>query len=197
MRGATCFSGIGAPEVAMPDVDWMRTVFSYDADTGVLIWRERSSWMFSNGRDGQDRNAAKWNARFAGKEAGSIQAKGYRVVMLGKRPWLAHRLIWAMVSGQWPPKDMQIDHINHDRADNRLRNLRLVSAADNSRNKAATSNGAFGIYWRERLNKWEASIRAEGRTIYLGVFDLYEDALSTRREAERAHGFHLNHGRTV
>lgn len=72
------------------------------------------------------------NGPRCGREAGTI-SDGYRVINLGGKPILAHRMAWFLHTGEWP--DGPIDHINRDRDDNRIVNLRVVSAAENNRNR--------------------------------------------------------------
>lgn len=180
-----------------PEVAYLRQVLAYNPETGALTWLPRSVDMFPEGRDGAERNAAKWNARFAGKRAGSLQAKGYIVIMLEGRPWLAHRLIWALVTGAWPSPGEQVDHINHDRADNRWRNLRLVDAQGNARNKGPTNSAHIGVSWHLGTGKWQARIGVDGGSVHLGLFDRLSDAQAARARAERQYEFHPNHGRNI
>lgn len=83
--------------------------------------------------------------------------------------------------------DMVIDHINHNRADNRKLNLRICSQHENNMNKGIAPNntsGITGVFWNKKLNKWGATIGFKGKNIHLGVFDDFEDAIKVRKEAE-------------
>ena len=97
------------------------------------------------------------------------------------------------------PNGMQIDHINHIRNDNRLMNLRLVSAKVNSRNmskKTCNTSGLTGVYYASRyVNPWRALIRVDGKRVTLGSFATKEEAKLARKNAEIKYGFHPNHGR--
>ena len=157
---------------------------------GALVWRERPLAHFKNARA-----QVVWNARYAGLRAGWISRDGYVGVKVCGRTFKAHRVIWAIHHGYWP--DDQIDHINGDRTDNQLANLRSVSNEENQRNKGRRSDntsGATGVYWDGRRSKWCAQIKTNGRNRTLGRFDNVADAISARRRAEAACGFHLNHG---
>lgn len=96
---------------------------------------------------------------------------------------------------------MQVDHINHDRTDNRIENLRLVNANENCKNqKASTRNksGVVGVSWKSQKNKWHAQIMVDGKQIHLGFYDDIndaKDAKDARKVAERKYGFHENHGK--
>lgn len=159
-------------------------------EEGRLVWRPRSRELFADLRSYRT-----WNARFAGKEAFTAHhSEGYRVGRIQGRTYFAHRVIWTMHCGE---PDGEIDHINGDRADNRLANLRLVSRDENRRNvkrQANNKSGAVGVY--ARGEKWAASIQCDKRIHSLGTFDTFEQALAARRKAEAELGFHPNHGRS-
>ncbi|WP_446719173.1 HNH endonuclease signature motif containing protein [Halocynthiibacter sp. C4] len=107
----------------------------------------------------------------------------------------AHRVIWAMFYGRWPAKD--IDHINGDRTDNRISNLRHVSRAENARNSSrssANTSGRTGVYKVKKSGKWNARIRVDGRFINLGFFKEFEAACAARAVAESKYGFSARHG---
>jgi hypothetical protein len=87
------------------------------------------------------------------------------------------------------------DHINHNGLDNRRQNLRLVTVAENNKNKAAQSRntvGICGVYMEGK--QFRPSIRVNGKTIHLGRFDNLDEAVIARKNAEVKYGFHQNHG---
>ena len=160
-----------------------------DFDQGLLYWRPRDRRWFKS-----DRIHKSWNSTYAGAEALTyLDPHGYRCGRLFNKPLKAHRAIWAIATGAWPDC---IDHINGNRADNRLCNLRSVSVADNNKNSRLRSDnqtGVVGVCWDASRQKWLAT--AEGR--YIGRFDNVTDAIKARGEAERGLGFHENHGRAA
>ena len=85
------------------------------------------------------------------------------------------------------PENMVVDHINHNKADNRMSNLRICEWADNTRNRKAPKNsktGITGVTWHKHSSKWQARITINGKRINLGVFDNIEDARQARLKAE-------------
>lgn len=103
---------------------------------------------------------------------------------------LAHRVAWAIYHGAWP--DRIVDHINHDKLDNRIQNLRLVTNSESARNKPLSPRNKSGVAGVQRVgNRWVVTIS----TTQLGSFRSFDDAVAARRAAEVEMGFHPNHGR--
>lgn len=177
---------------ALPTPSELRQLLRYDTETGKLHWLARPLRLFNDGR------AMKvWNTRYSGKEAGSLAAVGYVYCAIHNRPMLAHRVIWAMVTGRWP--EYQIDHINGDRADNRITNLRAVSRLQNQQNmslRVDNKTGTTGVF-KTRSGKYLASIGTPPNLCRLGLFDSIEGAVEARKSAEIRMGYHPNHGRKV
>lgn len=109
----------------------------------------------------------------------------------------AHQVAWAYMHGDIE-EDFQIDHINGKRDDNRIINLRAIPEADNRRNMARSKrnrSGVTGVSWIRTRGKWLARITYDGRIIDVGRFEVFEEAVAARKEAEKRYGFHENHGR--
>ena len=132
-----------------------------------------------------------------GTEAGSLDRKeGYLRVTVDGRGYQLHRVIMLLIHGHLD-KNVHVDHISHDRADNRLCNLRLVSLAENNKNKSMdrrNSTGVTGVRFNKRYNTWGAHIGVNGIEIHLGSFKTLEEATAARLDAEKKYGFHENHG---
>jgi hypothetical protein len=138
------------------------SVLDYDASTGLFTWRKRP-------------NAQRWNGRYAGKLAGGRTLNGYRTISVGATPYYASRLAWLYYYGEWPGRI--VDHINVDKDDNRIENLRLATKSQNAANAKAQSrikSGLKGAYRNGR--NYSAKIKVSGRSIYLGQFDTAEAA---------------------
>lgn len=165
----------------------------HQRSTGLLFWKERSRSFFSS-----DRIHKAWNTKWSGKEAAGAGSRGYRQVsILGKR-YKAHRVVWLLEYGQWPSDTL--DHINGDRTDNRIDNLRCCTQADNLRNRCISTNnqsGVIGVHWEGARGKWRAQIEFQGKVYYLGRFSDKEEAVLARKTAEVHFGFHKNHGRSA
>lgn len=158
-------------------VEQIRSALEYNSDTGELIFKPRGNAMF--------------NTKYAGRKAfNSLDAYGYRQGNLLGKMYKAHRVIWAFHYGEWP--NGEIDHINGDRADNRIANLRVVTASENRRNMRPRRDLPLGV--SKVGNVWQARIKVAGRDIYLGLHKTLDLAIDARKHAEVKYGFHQNHG---
>jgi hypothetical protein len=113
----------------------------------------------------------------AGKRAGSSNGCGYLRIRVDGQRYLAHRLAWLHVHGVWPSD--QIDHVNTDRADNRIANLRDASRSQNHANtplSRANTSGFKGVYWAPHTARWRAAIKVNGKKRHLGYFYSANDA---------------------
>ena len=166
-------------------------LLAYDPETGVLTWRRRARELFKT-----DGECLRWNNRYAGTRAFSLNNHGYRDGMIFRRMYRAHRVVWAIHHGVWP--DGQIDHINGDRDDNRIANLRLATRSANCRNTKLRKNSSSGIMGVSPFKgRWRAYIRDGGKNIHLGIFSTAAAAAAARKSAEQKLGYHPNHGRSV
>jgi len=161
-------------------------LIEYDPESGRLFWKNRSTEFFR----GADRSST-WNTRFAGKEITSKNCNGYIQLCIFAKRYLAHRISWFIVHGEWPDC---IDHINGVRTDNRLINLRSVTNTENLKNACIQKNnttGVRGVSFHSTRGVWIASIGSK----CIGRFKTLEAAALARKAAEAAHGYHPNHGR--
>ncbi|MCU6682169.1 HNH endonuclease [Leclercia sp. H6W5] len=176
------------------DIEYLNKVLTYEHGNGVFTWKFRGDDMFSN-----PSAANPWNAKHAGKVAGSLGKDGYIKIRIKDKVLLAHRIAWAMHHQSEIPDGMVIDHVNHIKSDNRILNLRVISSSSNSRNMRLSdlnTSGYHGVYFCKRRRKWAAQIKIDGLHKHLGYFSDIEDAVAKRRSAERSRGFHVNHGKT-
>ena len=182
----------------LPSPETLRQLLRYEPETGKLFWKERGPEWFGSGTRGADWMMRSWNSKHVGKEAfTSISVGGYKNgAFLGVNV-LAHRASWALHNGSWP--EHHLDHINRERLDNRLENLRLADHFENTQNaKARLGSSMFkgvGIY--KRNMKWQARIQCNGIRRCIGFFECEIDAARAYDvEAIKLHGVYavLNFG---
>lgn len=140
-------------------------VLRYDTENGVLERR------FKNGE---------W--RICGHKP---DHHGYGQVSIDGKKYKTHRLIWLMVHGSFP--EHEIDHIDRDKMNNRIRNLRSVTAAENKHNtglRRNNSSGYLGVSYHRQTNNYRAQIHVKGKSITLGYFDTAEEAFLTYQLAK-------------
>jgi hypothetical protein len=162
----------------------LRSRLEYNPETGLLYWKKGSPR--------------------AGKEAfTTVNTRGYKATTFRPRngpatTLSAHRAAWAIHYGEFPSGI--IDHINGDKTDNRIKNLRDVTNAENARNSALgrkNKSGVLGVFVHKQTGKWCAQISAFGKHVGLGLFSSQSDAIIARKAAERVLGYHPNHGRPI
>lgn len=167
-------------------------ILRYEHRTGRFFWK----WRVPGERISK-RYADTFNSQFAYREAFlTVTNNFYKVSRIFDTNFFAHRVAWCLHTGSWPKQE--IDHINGDRSDNRIENLREVDRATNSRNMARkrnSRNAVQGVGFHKETNKWRAYIKVNRLAIHLGLFDDYDEAVKSRLSAETKYGFHENNGR--
>lgn len=157
----------------LPPLERVRELFEYQPETGWLTWKVSPS-----------RNTK------TGSRAGCVHPTGYRSIRIDGMLHREHRLIWLLSYGKDPGK-LQVDHINGEKADNRIANLRLATNAENRQNqtrlRSSNTSGVAGVCWNKWAQKWRARIHLSGHFKHLGYFDSLEDAATARRAAELEH----------
>ena len=112
-------------------------------------------------------------------KTGWLSKQGYKQCRYKKKDYQLHRLVYIYHYGDIP-EGLYVDHINRDRSDNRIENLRLVTKQENSWN-----NSGKGYFWSKDHKKWRATIGIDGKKVHLGLFEKEEDAVEARRIAEK------------
>ena len=140
----------------------------YNPLTGVIIYRiSRGGWK-------------------AGSMAGTIGSTGYRTIRIDCTNYRSHRVGFLMHHGHLPK---MIDHINGDKLDNRINNLRECTASQNMRNREGWGASKFaGVSWFKRDCKWKSQIRMGNKRIHLGYFDSEGDAATAYVDAAKRFG---------
>lgn len=151
----------------------IRRLLRYDAHTGLFIW------LVDIGRKTKAGSAAGWR-----------EPDGYYRVGFNGRAYKAHRLAWLYVHGEWPKQ--QIDHIDGNKSNNAISNLREASHSQNNWNKTKKRNNASGfkgVHWHSRDKTWRAEIRSGGVRHHLGSFSSADQAAAAYAAASKVlHG---------
>jgi hypothetical protein len=121
-----------------------------------------------------------------GDRVGSLRGDGYWKLGVMRKEYRVHRVIYEMHHGPIP-EGMDIDHIDRNRSNNRIENLRVVTRSQNIENK-----NTRGCYYQKERNKWSASIKVNGKRKFLGRYDTEQEAHQVYVEAkEKYHGVYL------
>lgn len=151
-----------------------REVLDYDPLTGVFIRKVRLAQRHQVG----DR------ADFI---VTGGQLKGYSRISVDGKRYLAHRVAWLYVHGDWPAG--LLDHKNGLKSDNRIDNLRPADHRLNNENqrgpRADGSSGYLGVHWDRLTEKWRARVTTGGRSIHVGLYDSAEEAHAAYVTAKR------------
>jgi hypothetical protein len=137
----------------------------FDYINGQLVWKKHSRF------------------RRIGTPSECVGGDNYRVIWFQGKTYKAHRLIFLWHHGYLPS---EVDHINRDRADNRIENLRAATRLENAKNRKTNANstsGVTGVYWQKNANKWRAMIQINKRLVCLGLFVNLDDAIEARKKA--------------
>lgn len=146
----------------------LKELLSYNPEDGSF------RWLVARGR------------MRAGQSAGRISASGYFQIQIDRVLYLSHRLAWMYVHGYWP--SMHLDHIDGNRINNSIVNLRECRPFENHQNRVAKPDSGsryLGVSWDKNREKWTASITLRGQKKFLGRFSSEIDAAAAYRNAKR------------
>ena len=131
----------------------LKSMLSYNRRTGIFLWRiyKRNVWP--------------------GTVAGNIDKDGYRLIRIDRKTYRASHLVWFYCRGTLPPAPLQMDHINRRRDDDRLKNLRLATIAQQAMNRKGRRGSSKYRGVSKRKGRWLAVASFGGRSKYIGLFD--------------------------
>jgi HNH endonuclease/AP2 domain len=161
-----------------------------------MITQQRLHEMFEY-KDGNLYRKISLGRTKSGDKVGFINDKGYISVNIDKQCIALHRIVWMMQYGEMP---LLIDHIDNNKQNNRIENLRLADKFQNAHNRSIHKNntsGYKGVYWSKRTQKWKTQIMCNRKTYTLGYYKSPEEAdevVSLARDM--LHGDFANHGIT-
>lgn len=146
--------------------NYLKELLYYNQITGVFTWKARP------------KQRPQWNARYAGAKAGSLDTNGYLRITINGSRYSAHRLAWFYVNGVWP--ENEIDHIDRDKTNNRISNLRDVDKSENQQNKIAAQRnsrtGFLGVHYCRKRENFVAKIMINKKRFHIGYFKTAEEA---------------------
>lgn len=175
---------------SLPCPTVLRLLLRYEPETGKLFWRPRGRrWFKRNG------DVTRWNTRFANVEGFNADDGGrYLTGTFFGQKLATHRVVWAIFKGEWPEI---IDHIDGDKTNNRLANLRSVTFTENNRNhpmNRRNTSGHTGVRWCRFQERWIMQIRCGDNKRVSRTFRSKEDAINAHAEWKRALGYTERHG---
>jgi hypothetical protein len=157
--------------------DYVRSVLDYNPETGVLTWKKCPR-----------------QPQLIGKPAGYHRPNGKIIINIKFRYYLAHRLIWLIMTGEWPTTG--IDHRDHDGSNNRWNNLRLATQSQNIANAVRSrrnTSGFKGVHFFKKTGRYQAYVGSvRNKRENLGYFDTAEEAFAAycKRAKELYGDFH-------
>jgi HNH endonuclease/AP2 domain len=152
----------------------LREALHYAPETGIFTWRIQLS-----------------NRSATGKEAGTLNQKGYVMISVDKHTYRAHRLAFLYMTEAWP--DDIVDHRDRNRANNRWENLRQATQSQNHQNQKMRKDclhGYRGVSKHSKTGLWFVKLTVNRRSIYLGYFKTPEEACAARLAGERKYFTH-------
>lgn len=159
--------------------EYLKSLYFYNPITGDFTYLKRVA-----------------NCVKIGDIAGTLRKNGYITIRIKNIGYQAHRLAWLYMRGKWP--ENKIDHDDHNRSNNKFKNLKAATDTENSKNKSIMKNnksGCCGVHWCKRERKWIATIRVNLKLIaLLCSIDKFE-AICARKSADNKYDFHENHGK--
>lgn len=148
--------------------EYLREIFSYDPETGIIRWKKKINRRVVIGKIAGSINYSRNNARIT--------------IMIDYTNYKAHKIAWAIFYGEWP--ETEIDHRDTDGTNNRINNLRKATRSQNMANlnpRDFTQSGLKGVI--KSRDKWLARITVSNKRIRIGLFNKKEEAAAAYAKA--------------
>ncbi|RKZ83842.1 MAG: HNH endonuclease [Gammaproteobacteria bacterium] len=166
--------------------DILKELLHYNPDTGVFTWRRRDRRWFAT-----KRAHSVWNARYAGRKAGTTKGPYVQLILVGVRCY-GHQAAYLYAHGYVPD---EILHDNQDGRFNAISNLKAGTRAENLKNMKGRKGTASGVTGVSRMRgKWQVCVMVNGRRVRGGTFATIAQAKIAAKALYQKHGFHPNHG---
>jgi hypothetical protein len=149
-------------KIIIPDQEYLNSLLIYKDKFGSLHWKSQPGKRCNNTKD----------------RAGCYNSKDYRVIRIDSKLYHEHRIIWVMQNGSIP-EGYDIDHIDRNKVNNRINNLRLLNRSLNIINQ-----NSKGVSYDKDRNKWKAQLTYKGKQIINKRFNTEEEALFAYQEAK-------------
>jgi hypothetical protein len=159
--------------IPLPSLDILKASIIYNPDTGELFRRK------------------------TGKPLATVSKHGYGVLRIDRTQYRSHRVAYMLATGE-DPGEMEVDHIDGNKLNNRASNLRLATRRENQRNRGLSkvnATGVKGVTWNRETRRYVTRMRVGGRNMWFGSFPSLEEAgVAIRAAREQLHGDFANHG---
>lgn len=172
----------------MIDLELFKKLVSYNPETGIFTWTDAHKVSTIRGLE-------------AGSCCSHAGQKAYMEIAVKfnykRQRAKSHRLAWYFMTGHFPERGEEIDHIDGNGMNNQFSNLRLVSRMENCRNQRLRSDnksGHCGVIWYKRDQNWQVEINSGKNKLFLGRYKDLDEAIRVRKAAELKYNFHPNHG---
>lgn len=158
----------------LPNLDFLFECFLVDQSSGFIFWKQRPLSHFVS-----QKAHATWNGKYPGKKPGTLYPSGYVGVTINRIRYYVHRITYYMAT-ETDPMELEIDHIDRNKSNNSVSNLRIATSSQNHCNSSGATkrskSGVRGVHWHGIGKKWTATVKVQGKSTHLGLFANLEDA---------------------
>lgn len=149
--------------------EYLQSIIDYNINTGEFYWKKQKQ------------------GRKISKIINTLDRRGYVVIKIDRVQYLAHRLAWLYMTGEWP--ENEIDHKDLNKSNNKWENLREANRQENNRNRRMPKNNTTGFKGVYKVrDKYIARIQHNGIKFNLGTYGTKEEAFAAYKiKADELH----------